>query len=177
MSNENFSNMPSSFYYVSGRYIKYFNVCPLGLEKIRNRIFFTLETTWTDHASDYLLQKRRSINFIKHFFSFWASFFEQNVYNSNTNNNENWFEALQDILYFVTRNYVTKSSTLIRLLILKSLKNKKANILHTTIIKYMSEGKCFIFICNTNFVLCYTKILTSCTSYPPWIYEMVLWKK
>ena len=97
-----------------------------GLQKIRNRIFFTLKTTWTDHASNYLLQKRRSVYFIQHFFPFWVSFFfEQNVYNSNTNNNENWFQALQNILYFVTRNYVTKSSTLIRLLILKSLKIKK----------------------------------------------------
>ena len=59
------------------------------------------------------------------FFFLSIFFFEQNVYNSNTNNNENWFQALQNILYFVTRNYVAKSSTLICLLILKSLKITK----------------------------------------------------
>ena len=97
-----------------------------SLQKSEIESFFTLETTWTDHASDYLLQKRRSVYFIQHvFFLFEYLFFRTNIYNSNTNNNENWFQALQNILYFVTRNYVTKSSTLIRLLILKSLKIKK----------------------------------------------------
>ena len=149
-----------------------------GLQKIRNRIFFYTRDHLNRSRFRLFVTKVEIGKFYKTpFFSFWASFFEQNVYNSNTNNNENWFQALQNILYFVTRNYFTKSSTLIRLLILKSLKNKKANILHTTIIKYMSEGKYFVFIWDTNFVLCYTKILTSCTSYPPWIYEMVLWKK
>ena len=91
------------------------------------------------------------------FFLFEYLFFEQNVYNSNTNNNENWFQALQNILYFVTRNYVTKSSTLIRLLILKSLKNKKANILHTTVIKYMSGGNIlFSYVIQT--LSCATRI-------------------
>ena len=157
------------------------NICLLEftknhLQKIRNWIFFYTRDHLNRSRFRLFVTKTEIDKLYKTLF-FQHLFVEQNVYNSNTNNNENWFQALQNSLYFVTRNYVTKSSTLIRLLILKSLKNKKANILYTTIIKYMSEGKYFIFICNTNFVLCYTNILTSSTSYPPRIYEMVLWKK